>query len=149
MITTEQITEKIRSLPKWTRPFVGLAFITIAVVTVPIWVPIVLGSVMFDLFFRRWRREMNIIQVSDEEIFCALVEQVSKAVPKGGSEQDVRTIITRPMWNSFCRAVEIPENSIPTDHIGIKSIRVYGSETIVVESEKMAACSFAVGGFVK
>lgn len=80
--------------------------------------------------------------MTDREIMCALIGQVSLAA-HGGVETSVRTIITRPMWNAFCRAVGNPEDSEPTEWLGIKdTLRVYGSETIVIDHPEMASISF-------
>lgn len=82
------------------------------------------------------------MRTTDEEIMCALIGQVSQAA-QGGSEREVRTVITRPMWNAFCRATKSPENSEPTEWLGMgPTIRVYGSETIVVEGDSMRSFSF-------
>lgn len=78
-------------------------------------------------------------------IVSALIDQVQKAVPKGGSELDVRTIITRPLWDKFMAAGGHPPGTMPTGWLGIhKTRRVFGSETRVVESEKFAAVSFPI-----
>lgn len=80
--------------------------------------------------------------MSDDEVMCALIGQVAQAA-RGSVECDVTTIITRPMWNAFCRATKMPENSEPTAWLGIhKTRRVYGSETIVVDRPEMASISF-------
>ncbi len=81
----------------------------------------------------------------DQDLMCALVHQVTKAVPKksGGCESDVTTVITRPLWRRWCRAVGLPKNCEPTGWVGItKTRRVYGSKTIVVESDVEVAISF-------
>lgn len=79
---------------------------------------------------------------TDREIMCALIGQVAKAA-SGNAETSVTTIITRPMWNAFLRAVDAPCDTNPTPWLGIeKTFRVYGSETIVVEGEEMASVSF-------
>ncbi len=80
---------------------------------------------------------------SDADILRALIEQVSKAVPNGGNETDVITLVSRPMWRAWCRGAGIPEGSQPTEWIGSYTFRIYGSRTIIVESELMAAASFA------
>lgn len=79
--------------------------------------------------------------MSDNEILCALIGQVQKATSASArlkpcsTEVDVVTFITRPMWESFLRAVDLPTNSKPTPWQGIdKTIRVFGSETRVIES---------------
>jgi hypothetical protein len=80
----------------------------------------------------------------DFQVMVALVHQVSKAVPKGGNERDVTTIITRPMWQAFCRATNEPEDSEPTDWLSLASTRVFGSQTIVVESPAWRAVSLVM-----
>jgi len=83
------------------------------------------------------------VKNNDEELMCALIAQVAKACPKGKAETSVTTIITRPLWRQWCRAVGMPQNSKPTGWIGIdKTNRIYGSETIVVESKAKVAISF-------
>lgn len=84
------------------------------------------------------------MSVSDDEIMCALIGQVSKAMvaaqktKPAASETDVITYVTRPMWNAFCRAVKVPENSKPTGWNGIHgTIRIFGSETKIIESSEM------------
>lgn len=77
-----------------------------------------------------------------KEIVHALIEQVSKAVPKGRTETAVRTIISRPLWRLFNRELGHPEDVEPTGWVGIhKTHRVYGSETVVVESDKLFSFS--------
>lgn len=86
----------------------------------------------------------------DKLIMCNLIGQVLIALRSGqrdfpekpSSEMNVRTVITRPMWNAFCRASGIQENSEPTAWLGIhKTRRVFGSETIVVESDEWWSAS--------
>lgn len=86
----------------------------------------------------------------DKLIMCTLIGQVLVALRAGqrdfpakpSSEMNVRTVITRPMWNAFCRASGIPENSEPTAWLGQhKTRRVFGSETIVVESDEWWSAS--------
>lgn len=80
----------------------------------------------------------------NREILTTLINQVAKAVPDGQSEQAVTTIVTRPMWDQWCKAVGIPIGSSPTDwQLGEGCRRIYGSRTIVVESDVMASVSFA------
>lgn len=80
--------------------------------------------------------------ISDERVMCELIGQVSRAA-RGRVETEVTTIITRPMWNVFCRATGMPKNAEPTDWVGIKGTRrVFGSKTIVVESNHLASMSF-------
>lgn len=58
--------------------------------------------------------------MNDSKIMIDLIWQVAMAleaaetITQCASEEDVRTYITRPMWNAFCRATNIPENSKPT-----------------------------------
>jgi len=76
------------------------------------------------------------------EIMRALINQVTKAAD-GDVERNVITFITRPMWVAWCRAVGSPEDSEPTDWLGIdKTHRVYGSKTIVIEKPGMESMSF-------
>lgn len=80
--------------------------------------------------------------MTDTEIMCALIGQVASAA-NGRSEREVKTLITRPMWNAFLRSIGAKENAVPTEWRGIhRTIRVYGSETIVIESDEMASVSF-------
>lgn len=82
----------------------------------------------------------------DEQIMLELVGQVACVARNGKPETAVTTIITRPMWAAFCRATGMPPNCEPTEWFGVKKTRrVYGSRTIVVEAEEMAAVSFATG----
>jgi len=81
--------------------------------------------------------------VSDREILCRLIEQVAKAVPEGKAETSVRTIVSRPMWDAWCKATGIPIGSNPTEWKGpVATYRIYGSQTEVVESDTMFAVSF-------
>lgn len=85
----------------------------------------------------------------DKLIMCNLIGQVMIALRAGqrdypgkpSSEINVRTVITRPMWNAFCRASGIPENSTPTAWLGPQTRRVFGSETIVVDSDEWWSAS--------
>jgi hypothetical protein len=54
---------------------------------------------------------------------------------ENGVETDVVTYVTRPMWNAFLRAAKKSENLSPTVWKGMGTVRVFGSETIVVESD--------------
>lgn len=75
---------------------------------------------------------------------CALIGQVAKAA-NGCAEHNVTTFITKPMWRAFLRATGTPVNSKPTDWIGPKeTVRVYGSKTIVVDSNKLQSISFSM-----
>lgn len=72
-----------------------------------------------------------------------LMNQVCSAVPYGGSERNVTTIITRPLWRMWCESVGLPAECEPTEWLGLLNTRrVYGSRTIVVESEALAALSY-------
>jgi hypothetical protein len=77
----------------------------------------------------------------DTDIMRSLVHQVSRAVPKGGTEQDVVTYISSSMWKAFCRGAGMPEDSVPTVWKGMDTNRVYGSLTVVIPSEAMFAIS--------
>lgn len=73
--------------------------------------------------------------VSDQQIVSALINQVAKAAG-GDSERNITTLISRPMWNAFLRGIGEPEDSAPTDWLGLeKTIRVYGSKTIVIDRD--------------
>lgn len=79
----------------------------------------------------------------NHEITCALIGQVSSAVPKGQSELSVTTIITRQMWRAFQTEIGGNPDSEPTEWLGIQGTsRVYGSKTIVVGGEGMRSVSF-------
>lgn len=80
--------------------------------------------------------------IQDQDIMCALIGQVSKAAG-AASEQSVTTYISRPMWDKWCIATEMPIGTNPTGWIGLKdTARVYGSETVVVEDDADWAVSF-------
>ena len=80
--------------------------------------------------------------ISDDEILRSLVHQVSKAA-MSGSERDVITYISRPLWKLWCHAVGYPEDSEPTQWLGLhKTRRVYGSETVVLKSDLLFSVSF-------
>ena len=81
--------------------------------------------------------------MSDHELMSTLIGQVARAVAPGKSECSVTTLITRPMWREWCRVVGAPEDSVPTEWTGDSTLRVYGSKTVIVESEAMMAVSFA------
>lgn len=71
--------------------------------------------------------------MNTDEIGRALIQQVSKAVPKGGNEHEVVTYISKPLhdiWKQFC--------DVYIDCY----CPVYGSETHTVESDEMFAVSF-------
>lgn len=85
----------------------------------------------------------------EKHLVCALIGQVCGALMAGVvatgkkslTEMDVVTIITRPMWRAFCRGCGMPENCNPTEWKGLATRRVYGSETIVIESDEMWSAS--------
>lgn len=87
--------------------------------------------------------------MNDDSIMRALVAQVSAAVPRksGGSEQDVTTLITRPMWEAFLRAVGEPPGTEPSPEWSKTAVRVYGSCTVVFEAEHMASISFSMENY--
>lgn len=71
--------------------------------------------------------------MTDDTILRHLIHQVQKAA-KGSNEREVTTVLTRPMWQSFLRAVDLPEYIEPTGWNGLdhmKTARVFGSETFV------------------
>lgn len=82
----------------------------------------------------------------DEEIMCALICQVASALQasdKGNSERDVTTLVTRPLWNQWLRAVGLQQNCTPSEWLGQDfTRRIYGSKTIVLESELFRSVSF-------
>lgn len=86
------------------------------------------------------------MQATDERIARDLIAQVAACVRPYRTEEDVTTVITRPMWNAFLRFSGVPENTPPTEWKGKGTVRVYGSKTVVVESGDMAAVSFYHGG---
>ncbi len=87
---------------------------------------------------------------ADDRIMHALIHQVARAVPAGGTDQDVTTIISTPMWAAWCRAVGKPEDSEPTEWgTGPNHNRVYGSRTLVVDHPKMLAVSGVLASTAK
>lgn len=80
----------------------------------------------------------------DRSIMSALIGQVAKSVPEGCAETSVTTIVSRPMWRAWCRGTGMDEDSKSTPWVGNPNTRrIYGSETVIVESEQMFAVSFA------
>lgn len=69
-----------------------------------------------------------------KDIIFALIEQVTKARPPGGNEQEVITVISRPMWDLWCESLGATEPVDPSNVWSTDCWRVYGSETVVVES---------------
>lgn len=74
-----------------------------------------------------------------------LIHQVQRAmaaceIPMA-TEKDVVTFITRPMWRAFLAFHNLPEDTEPTEWQGKDTVRVFGSETRIVESELWWAVS--------
>ena len=80
--------------------------------------------------------------MNDEVIGCALIQQVQRATNTvtscAASERDVVTLITLPMWHTFCRFAGVHECVKPSDSLG-----VFGSETRIIESDLMWSVSVA------
>jgi hypothetical protein len=80
------------------------------------------------------------MNATDEQVMRTLIEQVLLAMSAVqdknpmASKRDVVTFVTRPMWEAFCRAAGITKNSAPAEWKGVKSVRICGSETHIVES---------------
>ena len=72
-----------------------------------------------------------------------LIEGVAAAVPKGGTEMDVVTHITRPLWQLWCEAMGDPPDTEPTPWIGKDTKRVFGSLTLVYDRPGYSARSLA------
>ena len=70
---------------------------------------------------------------TDFQVMVNLLEQVAKAVPKGGALRDVTTWITRPMWEAFQRAF-----------LGKPPRTVGGSQTVIVESAAWRSVSLVM-----
>lgn len=82
---------------------------------------------------------------SDSAIMRALINQVMKATPLKGTERDVVTFITKPMWRAFLRATGSPVNAKPTEwKMGKDCMRVFGSTTVVLNSQKLQSMSFSI-----
>lgn len=82
---------------------------------------------------------------STDRVTLALIRQVTQARPLNGTEMDVRTYISRPLWGDFCEELGMPRDTEPTGWIGIKETnRVYGSETIIIEREDRISWSTAI-----
>lgn len=83
--------------------------------------------------------------MTDEQrtLVFALIGQVTMARPQAGNERDVTTVITRPLWQRWNTALGYPPDTPPSEEwIGVHTHRVYGSRTIVIESEHEAAVSY-------
>lgn len=90
--------------------------------------------------------------MSSEELqlISTLIGNVRNAVPKGGSERDVVTYITRPMWQLWCRYLGDPEDCEPTEWLGHpQTRRVYGSKTIIIQGDELLSYSKPRKGNVK
>lgn len=75
-------------------------------------------------------------------LISALIGQVTMAAA-GDTELNVITYITRPLWRQFNQTLGEVKDVEPTPWLGIgKTHRVYGSETIVVETPGLWAVSF-------
>ncbi len=72
--------------------------------------------------------------MNEPKIMQALIEQVSKA-RSDGVETEVRTFISRPLWERFLAETGTPAKTEPTPWIGKDTVRVFGSETQVIEDE--------------
>lgn len=70
------------------------------------------------------------------------VQEAKKTAVKPVSERDVTTIITRPLWEQWCRITEIPPGAKPVPPGQWPCYRVFGSRTIVVESPALECVSF-------
>lgn len=79
--------------------------------------------------------------ITDEQIAHALIGQVNSIAGENHcSERDVTTYISRPMWEAWSRFTKTEGE--PTEWLGLhETRRVYGSETIVVESPELFAVS--------
>lgn len=84
---------------------------------------------------------------TSREIMSALITQVMRAAgPTPTPETEVKTYISREMWTLFLigtgmtRRLALKTN--PTGWIGMgKTHRVYGSETIIIESDQIFSWS--------
>jgi hypothetical protein len=84
----------------------------------------------------------------DSEITRALIRQVLAALQDatigGMTEANVLTYVTRPMWEAFLRYQGLPEVTPPTPWQGVDTVRIFGSETIIVESEEWWSLSMII-----
>lgn len=61
----------------------------------------------------------------------------------GASERNVKTYISRPLWRLFNQELGHAPDIEPTAWLGIgETHRVYGSETIVVDTPALWSASF-------
>lgn len=78
----------------------------------------------------------------ERELIATLSDQVLKAVPPNGSERDVITYISRPMWRMWNGATGVHPDTEPTLWFGNEATRrVFGSETVVIDHDKAFAVS--------
>ncbi len=79
------------------------------------------------------------------ETVCALISQVRMAMPKRGTERDVITICSRPMWARFLEEIGGKPSQEPTEWISDpgKTWRVFGSETRLVDSDECFSYSYS------
>lgn len=80
------------------------------------------------------------MNVHPDRLMCGLIHQVQKAAG-GHSELDVVTYISRPMWELWCDAVNMPRDSVPTEWKLHDCRRIFGSETRIVESDEFISWS--------
>lgn len=90
----------------------------------------------------------------DSKTFWSLIDGVTNAAKAagGGSERNVITFISRPLWRRWNATAGHPPDDPPTAWGGPsgkdrKATRwVFGSETVVVESDEYFAVSFPWNG---
>lgn len=87
-------------------------------------------------------------KIKDSDILRALVNQVSKAA-NGGNETEVVTYITKPMWKRFLKACGLSVLLEPSEWNGEKTIRVFGSHTIIIDSKELKSVSFKIESTLK
>lgn len=81
------------------------------------------------------------------QVFSAMESAKDRFPGLDITELDIRTVITRPMWQAFCSAAGISDGPCePTEWLGPNNTRrVCGSETIVVESDEWWSASWIRG----
>lgn len=73
------------------------------------------------------------MSIDDRDVVLALIRQVVRAAA-GGSELEVVTLISEPMWAAFCRGTGLPVPCEPTEWLGGHGTRrVCGSRTVVIK----------------
>ncbi len=70
--------------------------------------------------------------ITDYDIMRALVAQVERAIAQAGPHARTLTVISRPMWRAWCRALGEPEYGEP----GPKDL-LYGSPVCVIEDPRL------------